>query len=54
MADKKRKHKKDRCWLCGLKGAETVISVACDVPNGKPTKPHEVRVHFGCYMDMPF
>ena len=52
--EKKPKCKKDKCWLCGLKGAETEINVACDVPNGKHTKTHNVRVHFGCYMDMPF
>lgn len=41
------------CWLCGKEGAGTIIEVACETPNGKPCKPKEVCVHFGCYMDMP-
>lgn len=42
----------DKCWLCGQDGADTTIVVECDVPNGKHTEPHEVKVHFGCYLDI--
>lgn len=47
-----KKMKNNKCWLCGSSGADTTIIVECDVPRGKHTKPHNVRVHLGCYMDM--
>jgi len=41
-----------KCWLCGKGRPNATILVGCDVPNGKKTRVHNVRVHFGCYMDM--
>jgi len=47
------KTKKDKkCWLCGLSKPDTTITVECEIPGGKHCKPHKVRVHFGCYMDI--
>lgn len=46
------KQEEGKCWLCNGENPDTVIKVARDVPNGKKTKLHEVKVHFGCYMDM--
>ena len=48
----KKKESKNKCWLCGGDGAETVITVECETPNGKHCKPKDVKVHFGCYMDI--
>jgi hypothetical protein len=46
------KKEPERCWLCSGAEPDTTIVVECDVPSGKVTEPHNVRVHFGCYMDM--
>lgn len=44
--------KLNKCWLCGKGRPNTTITVGCNVPNGRSTKVHDVRVHYGCYMDM--
>lgn len=49
---KESKPEQEKCWFCDGIEPDTTINVACDVPNGKPTEPHDVRVHHGCYMDM--
>jgi len=51
---KKRKEKinKEKCWLCGLSEPDTTITVECKTPGGKRCKPHDVKVHFSCYMDI--
>ena len=42
------------CWLCG--GTEppvgTTIKTNCETPGGKKCRTKEVKVHFGCFMDM--
>jgi hypothetical protein len=40
------------CWLCKGAGPDTTITVECETPGGKPCEPKQVRVHFGCYMDV--
>jgi len=41
-----------KCWLCSGSKPDTTVTVECETPNGKPCKPKQVRVHFGCYMDI--
>ncbi len=42
----------DDCWLCGDTGPTTTIITEAEYPNGPYCPPKEVKVHFGCYMDM--
>lgn len=42
------------CWLCGKDGADTIINVACETPGGIKTDPHDVKVHFECYMNIDY
>ena len=52
--DKKKDENKEKCWLCGDNNPDTTIKVGCNVPNGKATKLHSVKVHHGCYMDIDY
>lgn len=49
---KKKLSRYSACWLCGKGNTNTTITVECETPGGKDCKPKEVRVHYGCYMDM--
>lgn len=40
------------CWLCGGEGADTTVVTERETPGGKQCPPKDVRVHFGCLMDM--
>jgi hypothetical protein len=48
------------CWLCNCTidamdfrdESAFYITVEADKPHGKHTDPHDVPVHFGCYMDI--
>ena len=42
----------DVCWLCGGVGAETTITVQCEIPDGPACEAKDVKVHYSCYMDM--
>lgn len=43
---------KEKCWLCGGSHPETVINVECETPGGRACDPHDVQVHFSCYMEV--
>lgn len=43
---------KRKCWLCGQGRPDSSAEVGRTTPAGPECKPHLVRVHLACWMDM--